>query len=130
MIIIAHYIKIPKDLSLIKQKFMFGLTKRQVVCFGIGLAMGLPAFYIFNKIAGIEAGCLALGILAAPAVLCGLYNKNGMHFEQIAKLMFQFLKKPKKRTYQSENAFAMIARQLEYNKLKKLLNTSETKKNR
>lgn len=31
----AHYVQIPKDLNDIKQKFMFGLTKRQVVSFGI-----------------------------------------------------------------------------------------------
>ena len=33
----ARYIQIPKDLNEIKEKFMFGLTKRQVVCFAIDL---------------------------------------------------------------------------------------------
>ena len=57
-----HFVKIPKDLSLIRQKFMFGLTKRQVICFGIGAAIGFPAFYIFNSLLGLQAGCFALGI--------------------------------------------------------------------
>ena len=35
----AHYVQIPKDLNDIKQKFMFGLTKRQVVSFGIFVIM-------------------------------------------------------------------------------------------
>ena len=42
----AHYVQIPKDLNDIKQKFMFGLTKRQVVSFGIGGVMGIPLFFL------------------------------------------------------------------------------------
>ena len=30
------YVSIPKDLSRVKSKFLFNLTKRQVVCFGLG----------------------------------------------------------------------------------------------
>lgn len=41
----AHYVQIPKDLNDIKQKFMFGLTKRQVVSFGIGGILGIPLFF-------------------------------------------------------------------------------------
>ena len=37
----AHYVKIPKDLNDIKEKFIMGFTKRQVICFGIGLVIGL-----------------------------------------------------------------------------------------
>ena len=33
----AHYVPIPKDLNDIKEKFIMGFTKRQVICFGIGL---------------------------------------------------------------------------------------------
>ena len=42
----AHYVQIPKDLNDIKQKFMFGLTKRQVVSFGIGGVLGIPLFFL------------------------------------------------------------------------------------
>ena len=38
----AHYVQIPKDLNDIKQKFMFNLTKRQVVSFSIGFVAGVP----------------------------------------------------------------------------------------
>ena len=42
----AHYVSIPKDLNDIKEKFMMGFTKRQVICFGIGLAVGAPVFFL------------------------------------------------------------------------------------
>lgn len=118
-----HYVKIPKDLSLIKQKFILGLTKRQAICFGIGGVVGFPSFYIFNNILGLglQVGCFALGITAAPAVFCGLFKKNGLFLEQTVKLMIDFFKKPKLRTYQSENTYEIISRQLEYEKLEKLL---------
>ena len=40
------YVPVPKDLTKVKSKFLFGLTKRQVVCFGIGAACGLPVFFL------------------------------------------------------------------------------------
>ena len=121
-----HFVKIPKDLSLIRQKFIFGLTKRQAICFGIGILIGFPSFYIFNNVLnfGLQAACFALGITAAPAIFCGLYKKNGLHLEQIVKLMVSFFRKPRIRTYQSENSYTIISRQLEYRRLKKILNDS------
>ena len=122
-----HYVKIPKDMGLIKQKFMMGLTKRQILCFGIGLVLGLPAFFIVKSFIGddLTIPIMAMGITAMPFIMCGLYNKNGLHLEQYAKLMIEFLKKPKVRTYQSENIFSSIERQIEYNKLHKLISNSE-----
>ena len=29
------YVPVPKDLTKVKSKFLFGLTKRQVICFGM-----------------------------------------------------------------------------------------------
>ena len=35
---------VPKDLSKIKTKFLFGLTRRQCLFFGLAAAVGLPVF--------------------------------------------------------------------------------------
>ena len=37
------YVNVPNDLSKIKTKMAFNLTKRKQVCFGRALAMGIPA---------------------------------------------------------------------------------------
>ena len=34
------YVTVPKDLTKIKTKVLFNLTKRQLVCFGAGALMG------------------------------------------------------------------------------------------
>ena len=34
----------PKDLNAVKTKLFFNLTKRQLICFGGGILVGLPLF--------------------------------------------------------------------------------------
>lgn len=61
----SHFVKVPKDLNDIKQKFMFGLTKRQCVCFGIGIALGFPVFFLTRGVLGLTGGIIAMGCIAA-----------------------------------------------------------------
>lgn len=42
------YVSVSKDLTKVKSKVLFNLTKRQAVCLGIAAALGLP-FYFFTK---------------------------------------------------------------------------------
>ncbi len=39
------YVPVPKDLSKVKTKVAFNLTKRQIVCFAAALLIGLPLFF-------------------------------------------------------------------------------------
>lgn len=38
------FVSVPKDLTKVKNKIIFNLTKRQLICFGIAAAVGVP-FY-------------------------------------------------------------------------------------
>ena len=38
------YVNVPNDLSKIKTKIAFNLTKRQLICFGMGAAIGVPTY--------------------------------------------------------------------------------------
>ena len=40
------YVNVPKDLTKVKSKVLFNLTKRQLICFGIGAAIGIPLFFL------------------------------------------------------------------------------------
>lgn len=120
-----QYVTIPKDLSAIKQKFLFNLTKRQCICFGIGLLLGLPVFYFTKDRIGITFAVTLMAFIAAPALLCGIYEKNGLHLEDIIKNMVRFYKKPRIRTYQSENLYLQVADEMEYYNLKKTLKAAE-----
>ena len=37
------YVNVPKDLTKIKSKVLFNLTKRQLICFGLAALMGKAA---------------------------------------------------------------------------------------
>lgn len=121
----AHYVRVPKDLNDIKEKFMFNLTKRQVVCFGIGIALGFPVFFLTKNSLGLSGAIVAMGIVAAPAIICGLYKKNGIFFEQYFKYMAEFFRRPRKRYYRTANIFRCIENQIEYDRLKKKLSQAE-----
>ena len=43
------YVPVPKDLTKVKTKVAFNLTKRQLVCFGSGALIGVPL--------GRKSGC-------------------------------------------------------------------------
>lgn len=120
-----HYVQIPKDLNDIKQKFMFNLTKRQVVSFGIGIAIGFPVFFLTKETLDLSGAIIAMGVCAAPAIVCGIYKKNGIYFEQAIKNMFEYFRRPRKRIYRSTSMLAYIERQIEYTKLKRILAKAE-----
>ena len=44
----AAYIPVPRDLTRVKTKVFFNLTKRQLICFGAGALMGVPSF-LFSR---------------------------------------------------------------------------------
>lgn len=121
----AHYVSIPKDLNDIKEKFIMGLTKRQVICFGIGLAVGILVFFLTRTALGMSGAIFAMGACAAPAILCGLYRKNGVFLEKQAKYMKEYFTRPRKRYYRTINIFECISNQIEYNRIKKKLRDAE-----
>ena len=54
------YVTVPKDLTKIKSKVMFNLTKRQLLCFGAAVAIGLPLFFLTKDSAGTTTVYLSI----------------------------------------------------------------------
>ena len=42
------YVNVPKDLTKVKTKVLFNLTKRQLICFGSGALIGVPLFFLLK----------------------------------------------------------------------------------
>ena len=60
------YVSVPKDLTKVKTKFLFNLTKRQVICFGIGILMGVPLFFALRNVLPVSAAlwtCIGYTVL-------------------------------------------------------------------
>ena len=109
----ASYISIPRDLTKVKTKVFFNLTKRQLICFGLGALVGVPIFFIL-KGAGMEISNAVLCMMGVmiPFFLFAMYEKNGQPLEKILKqkLNAMFLR-PKTRPYRTNNYYACLERQ-------------------
>ena len=47
------FVPVPKDLNRVKTKVMFNLTKRQLVCFALAAAVGVPIFFLTKPSIGL-----------------------------------------------------------------------------
>ena len=107
------YVPVPKDLSKIKTKVAFNLTKRQIICFAAALAMGLPLFFLLKDSAGTSMAAFAMIVVMLPCFLLAMYEKHGQPLEVVIKNVIQtkFIR-PKERPYQTENFYAVIEKQV------------------
>lgn len=123
------YVTVPKDLTKIKSKVLFGLTKRQLACFCPAVLIGVPLFFLLKSSAGNSAAAFCMILVMLPFFLLGMYERNGEPLEVIAKhfIRTKFLL-PKERPYQTNNFYAALMRQ---NRLEKEVKTIvKNKKNR
>lgn len=106
------YVAVPKDLSKIKTKVFFGLTKRQLVCFTPAVLLGVPLFFLLKESAGNSTATLCMMMVMLPFFLLAMYEKNGQPLEVILKQMIEtkFIR-PKNRPYQTNNFYEALARQ-------------------
>lgn len=100
------YVTVPKDLSKIKNKVVFNLTKRQLICIGIGAAMGIPIYFITKDWIGTSNAASVMMMVMIPAFLFALYEKDGMYLEQILYNMYKVkFKNPPIRRYETINYY-------------------------
>ena len=108
------YVTVPKDLTKIKSKMLFGLTKRQLVCFGSAALIGVPLFFLSKGSMGTTPAALCMILVMLPFFLFALYEKNGQTPEALLGNLIQckFIR-PKKRVYQTNNAYSALEKQAE-----------------
>lgn len=106
------YVPVPKDLTKVKSKILFNLTKRQLICFGGGALIGVPLFFLLRGSLGASSAAILMVLSMLPLFVMGLYEKNGRPLEKVLGDVIQtvFLR-PKRRPYQTENLYAALMRQ-------------------
>lgn len=111
------YVPVPKDLSTVKNKVMFNLTKRQLICFSLALIVGLPFFFILKKSAGTSLATLIMIFVMLPFFMFAMYEKHGQPMEVILKhyIEVRFIK-PEQRPYKTDNFYAVLMRQSQLDK--------------
>lgn len=103
------YVTIPKDLSKVQSKVLFGLTKRQMICFGTAALVGVPLFFLAKASLGTTTAALCMILVMLPFFLFAMYEKNGQPLEVFLGHLIQnkFIR-PKVRIYQTNSTYSSI----------------------
>ena len=106
------YVTVPKDLTKVKSKLLFGLTKRQLICFGAAALIGVPLFFLLRGKVNSSTATVCMIIVMLPLFLLAMFEKNGQPLEVILGQIIQtvFIR-PKERPYMTNNFYAALERQ-------------------
>ena len=101
------YVNVPNDLSKIKTKLAFNLTKRQLICFGAAAAVGVPLYLLTRVALGNSAALLLMLAVMLPAFLLAMYERDGLPLE---KVLYHIIRakylRSGVRPYRTENIYA------------------------
>ena len=102
----AH-VNITKDLTEVKSKVVFGLTRRQLIFFVLAALVAAPTYFLTRDSLGNDIALILLIVTALPFFFFALYEKNGQLPEKQLKnyIRVRFLTRHE-RPYRTQNRFA------------------------
>ncbi len=123
----ASYISVPRDLTKVKSKVMFNMTKRQLICFSVAALLGVPTFFLLKSIGSTTLAAMGMMVIMMPLFFLAMYEKNGQPLEVYLNNIIQAnVVKPKERPYKTDNYYAALMRQAKaQEEIKKIIRESE-----
>ena len=113
----AAYIPVPRDLTRVKTKVFFNLTKRQLICFSAAALIGVPSFFLLKSTGNVSLASLGMIVIMLPMFFLAMYEKDGQPLEVIAKhcIESKFIR-PEIRPYKTNNYYVALMRQQQLEK--------------
>jgi hypothetical protein len=104
------YVNIPNDLSKIKTKIAFKLTKRQLLCFGAAALIGVPVYLLTRSVIGNTGAMFLMIVLMLPCFMLAMYERDGLPCEKVVRNIARskFLW-PAVRPYRTENFYSYLS---------------------
>ena len=103
------YVSVPKDLTKVKNKVAFNLTRRQIICFSIAGVIGFPFYFLTRNLIGNGNAMMGMVLLMVPAFLFAMYEKDGVPAEQYLKQVIEMkFIRPGIRRYKVENLYEQL----------------------
>lgn len=107
----ASYISVPRDLTKVKSKILFNLTKRQLICFSVAALIGVPSFFLIKSVAEVNVAVMGMMVIMVPIFFFAMYEKNGRPLEvYLGHFIEAIFIRPKKRPYKTDNYYAALMR--------------------
>jgi len=111
-VFILPYVNIPNDLSRVKTKVAFNLTKRQLLCFAGAAALGIPTYLFTRSAIGNSAAMILMITLMLPFFFFAMYERDGLPAEKVARNIIRNLFiRPGARPYRTENIYTMLTKE-------------------
>ena len=80
----AIRVNVPRDLSRVKEKVAFNLTKRQLICFTLAGMIGVTTFFLVKSVSdNVSASTFLMMAVMMPLFFMAMYEKNGETIERI-----------------------------------------------
>jgi len=106
------FVPVPKDLTIVKTKVALNLTKRQLICFPLAAAAGVPTYIFSRATIGNDAAVLLMIGLMLPFFFLAMYERDGQPAEKIARNIIRTrLLWPGIRPYKTENLYAYLEKE-------------------
>jgi hypothetical protein len=106
------FVSVSADLTKIKSKLAFNLTKRQLVCFGTAAAIGIPTYLLTRGGIGNSSAVLLMIGVMLPLFFLAMYERDGRPAEKILRniIRTKFLW-AETRPYKTENLYEIMERE-------------------
>lgn len=107
------FVPVPKDLNRVKTKVMFNLTKRQLICFALAAAVGVPVFFIAKARLELSVAAMVMVAIMLPFIFFALYEKDGQPAEKIlGHVIKSMFLRDRVRPYRTNNLYAAIQHEI------------------
>lgn len=114
-------VRIPKEIKEYKEKIIFGLSFRQLVCVFIGGIICLITYFLTKQFIGSNLASDIVIIEAMPIFAFGFIKVRGLNFEEYALIFIKHKLKQNKRIYENKL-------KIEYIEKEKIESSKEVKK--
>ncbi len=98
-------VRIPDEIRKYKEKLIWGMTARQIICAALAILICVPLYFWGGKFIPEDIIAWAVILIAMPLFATGFIKINGLPMEKFAVAAFKFFVSPSKRTYKTNNAF-------------------------
>lgn len=114
----ANYVNVPKDILKIREKYLFGLTKRQLLFVLIAGILCYIGYGFLKEYLGTDSLYIS-GFLAIVVLFIGFFEEDGLFLEHKIKNLIYFVKNKKVKLYKTENIYQKILIDEEIRKIAK-----------
>lgn len=85
-------VRTPREIDGYKEKFMFGMSIRQLTGAVVAGILGIGSYILCIKVLGFSADFASYAVifLSAPPLALGFVKIKGMYFEDFARLFYEY----------------------------------------